>query len=66
MTKATAPGAGAGRDIPALDARFGRAPGVTFGEAFGGPVAHLTAAGGTAVIALKGAQVLSWRPAACA
>ncbi len=45
-----------------LDARWGRAGSVTFTERFGGPVAVLTAAGGTAVVALQGAQVLSWIP----
>jgi glucose-6-phosphate 1-epimerase len=48
-------------DPRALDARFGRAPGVAFREQFGGPVAILEAAGSTAIVALQGAQVLSWR-----
>ncbi len=52
-----------GERIPALEARWGRAPGVTFEQRFGGTVAVLEAAGSTAVIAMQGAQVLSWRPA---
>ena len=48
----------------ALEARWGRAPGVTFAEQFGGPVAILEAAGSTAVVALQGAQVLCWQRAA--
>ena len=48
-------------DCRSLDARFGRAPGVSFAERFGGPVAILEAAGSTAIVALQGGQVLSWR-----
>lgn len=49
-------------DSRALDARWGRVPGVTFAERFGGTVAILEAGGSTAIVALQGAQVLSWRP----
>ena len=52
-------------DIAALEARWGRAPGVRFEQRYDGTVAVLDAAGGTAVVALQGAQVLSWRPAGC-
>jgi glucose-6-phosphate 1-epimerase len=45
-----------------LDARWGRSGSVMFGEQFGGPVAVLYAAGASAVIAIQGAQVLSWIP----
>ena len=45
-----------------LDARWGRAGAVVFNEKFGGPVAVLRATGATAVIAVQGAQVLSWIP----
>lgn len=51
--------------IPAaadLDARWGRAGAVVFTERHGGPVAVLHAAGATAVVAIQGAQVLSWIP----
>ena len=50
-------------DVPALDVRWGRVPGVRFEQRYGGTVAVLEAAGGTAVVAIQGAQVLSWRPA---
>lgn len=53
----------AGADVRALEARFGRVPGVHFEMRFGGPVAVLSALGSTAVVALQGAQVLSWRAA---
>ena len=49
-----------------LDARWGRAGSVTFAEKYGGAVAVLAASGGTALVALKGAQILSWRPAGAA
>jgi glucose-6-phosphate 1-epimerase len=48
--------------LQALEARFGRAPGVTFDERYGGPVAILSVGGSTAIVALQGAQILSWRP----
>lgn len=48
-------------DLSGLEARFGRAPGVRFENRFGGPVAVLDAAGSTAVVAIQGAQVLSWQ-----
>jgi glucose-6-phosphate 1-epimerase len=50
-------------DLKSLEARWGRAPGVRFDERFGGTVAVLEAAGSTAVVAVQGAQVLSWRSA---
>ena len=50
-------------DVPALDVRWGRVPGVRFEQRYGGTVAVLEAAGGTAVVAIQGAQVLSWKPA---
>ena len=48
-------------DLPALEARWGRAPGVRFEQRFGGTVAVLEVAGSVAIVALQGAQVLSWR-----
>ncbi|MEQ1653371.1 MAG: D-hexose-6-phosphate mutarotase [Hyphomicrobium sp.] len=67
MKSAPAPEAAAselaGADVRALEARFGRAPGVHFEMRYGGPVAVLSACGSTAVVALQGAQVLSWRAA---
>jgi D-hexose-6-phosphate mutarotase len=53
-----------GAGLPSLNARWGRAPGVHFEERYGGAVAVLWAAGSTAIVALQGAQVLSWRRAA--
>jgi glucose-6-phosphate 1-epimerase len=53
-------------DLAALEARWGRAPGfgtggVRFEQRYGGPVAVLEAAGSVAIVALQGAQVLSWQ-----
>jgi glucose-6-phosphate 1-epimerase len=50
-------------DVQALEARWGRAPGVRFAQSYNGQVVVLEAAGSKAVIALQGAQVLSWYPA---
>lgn len=50
--------------INELEARYGRDGSVTFAEMFGGVVAVLTAADARAVIALQGAQVLSYETAA--
>jgi glucose-6-phosphate 1-epimerase len=50
-----------GDDLQSLEARWGRAPGVRFENRYGGIVAVLEAAGSVAVVALQGAQVLSWR-----
>jgi len=50
-------------DIDALNAAFGRGDRVRFVESrLGGPVAELACPSGTAMVALQGAQVLSWRP----
>jgi glucose-6-phosphate 1-epimerase len=46
-----------------LQDRWGKAQAVRFEDRFGGPVAVLNAAGGSAIVALQGAQVLSWQPA---
>lgn len=46
-----------------LTARWGRAPGVSFEQMFGGTVAILESASSRAVVALQGGQVLSWRTA---
>ncbi len=47
----------------ALQAQFGRAGAVAFeASPLGGVVARLTAGGGSACVALQGAQVLSWVP----
>lgn len=46
-----------------LQQQFGVPGAVRFEMHNGGPVAHLTAAGGTAVVALQGAHVLSYVPA---
>ncbi len=46
-----------------LDARWGRSGAIRFEERFGGSVALLTTVHGTAVVALQGAQVLSFVPA---
>jgi D-hexose-6-phosphate mutarotase len=51
-----------GVQLQSLEARWGRAPGVRFEERFGGTVAVLEAAGSKAIVAIQGAQVLSWRP----
>ena len=48
--------------LRALDKRWGRAGAVRFEDRYGGPVAVLTSSEGTAVVALQGAQVLSYRP----
>ena len=48
--------------LDALEARWGRTGAVTFAERYGGPVALLQAGGATAVVALQGAQVLSYVP----
>lgn len=51
-------------EIDALNGRFARSSGVAFDVSqLGGPVARLKFGGHEAVIALRGAQVLSWRPA---
>ena len=50
--------------LSALNAQWGQSGAVCFEERFGGPVAVLTSARSTAVVALQGAQVLSWRPTA--
>jgi glucose-6-phosphate 1-epimerase len=48
----------------ALQAEFGRAGAIAFAVSpLGGVIARLTAANGRAVVALQGAQVLSWVPA---
>ncbi len=49
--------------LKALDARWGRPGAVRFTERYGGPVALLQAGGASIVIALQGAQVLSYVPA---
>lgn len=53
-------------NLDALEARWGRTGAVTFAERYGGPVAllqaGLQAGGATAVVALQGAQVLSYVP----
>ena len=56
----TIAGAGMKTEVCDLEARWGRRGAMMFAEAYGGPVAVLTAAGGRAVVALQGAQVLSW------
>ena len=48
--------------LDALEARWGRTGAVTFAERYGGPVALLQAGGATAVVALQGAQVLTYVP----
>lgn len=48
-------------DDNALTARWGRQPGVTFAHMYGGTVAILESPSSRAVVALQGAQVLSWR-----
>lgn len=48
--------------LDALEARWGRTGAVTIAERYGGPVALLQAGGATAVVALQGAQVLSYVP----
>lgn len=48
-------------DDTALTARWGRQPGVTFAHMYGGTVAILESPSSRAVVALQGAQVLSWR-----
>lgn len=48
--------------LGALEARWGRAGAVTFAERYGGTVALLQAGGASAVVALQGAQVLSYIP----
>ncbi|MEQ1718721.1 MAG: D-hexose-6-phosphate mutarotase [Hyphomicrobium sp.] len=53
----------AARTLTALEARWGRAGAVHFEERFGGLVAVLTTANANAVVALQGAQVLSFVPA---
>jgi len=51
-------------DCDVLSRRFGQPGALTFKTSeLGGPVAELRAAGGTAIVALQGAQVLSWVPA---
>ncbi len=47
-----------------LNERFGRPPAIRFVDsALGGRVANITTPHGTATLALKGAQLLDWRPA---
>ena len=48
--------------LGALEARWGRTDVVSFAERYGGPVALLQAGGASAVVALHGAQVLSYVP----
>ena len=48
--------------LGALNEHFGRDGAVRFGNRFGGEVAMLRSDSGTAVVALQGAQVLSWVP----
>ena len=48
--------------LAALNERFGSSGAVLFEMRFGGEVAVLHSHGGTAVVALQGAQVLSWVP----
>lgn len=50
-------------DERALTARWGRSPGVSFVQMYGGTVAILESPVSRAVVALQGAQVLSWRKA---
>lgn len=50
-------------DEGSLTARWGRAPGVSFAQVFGGTVAVLENASSRAIVALQGAQVLSWQKA---
>lgn len=57
------PVSGSVSDIATLTARWGRAPGVSFAQMFGGTVAILESASSRAVVALQGGQVLSWRAA---
>lgn len=57
----TVDGKASGGELQVLNARWGRRPGVHFEERFGGTVAVLEATGSTAIVALQGAQVLSWR-----
>lgn len=47
-------------DLPALTARWGRRPGVSFAPMYGGMVALLESSASRAIVALQGAQVLSW------
>ncbi len=49
--------------LKALNERFAREGAVRFEQRFGGDAAVLRSPGGTAVVALQGAQVLSWVPA---
>jgi glucose-6-phosphate 1-epimerase len=52
------------QDLAQLDAIFGHAGAITFRPSpLGGILAHLTANGHKASVALQGAQVLSWQPA---
>lgn len=48
-------------DETALTARWGRQPGVSFAVMHGGTVAILKCAASRAIVALQGAQVLSWQ-----
>ena len=48
--------------LSALNERFGREGAIRFEKRFGGDVAVLRCLGGTAVVAVQGAQVLSWIP----
>ncbi len=52
-----------GASLDALEARWGRTGAISFAERYGGPVALLQAGGSTAVVALQGAQVLTYLPA---
>ncbi len=52
-----------GVSLGALEARWGRTGAIRFAERYGGPVALLQAGGASAVVALQGAQVLSYVPA---
>lgn len=54
---------GSASDIAMLTERWGRAPGVSFAQMFGGTVAILESTSSRAVVALQGGQVLSWRAA---
>lgn len=50
-------------DQAALTARWGRVPGVSFAQMFGGTVAVLESPFSRAIVALQGAHVLSWQAA---
>lgn len=55
-------GEGLGPSLGALEARWGRTGAVCFAERYGGPAVLLQAGGASAMVALQGAQVLSYQP----